>query len=119
MTHLSDLGIITQLKRNERDEMAKITIKLAPSKIMSDFYLANDKVTMAKFYYNDYTVMEAFHVYKSGEAAANEAFDLTNNPARQEERLERYGRFRSVSVGDIVNVDGVEYLCDSFGWSQI
>ncbi len=73
----------------------------------------------AKFYYNDYNVMEAFHVYNSGEAAANEAFDLTNNPARQEERLERYGRFRSVSVGDIVNVDGVEYLCDSFGWSQI
>jgi lysyl-tRNA synthetase class II len=99
--------------------MAKITIKLAPSKTMSDFYMSDDKMSLAKSHYDNYTVMESFHVYKSGEAAANEAFDLTNNPARQEERVERYGRFRSVSVGDIVNVDGVEYLCDSFGWSQI
>ena len=45
--------------------------------------------------------------------------DLTNNPSRQEEREVRYGNHRSVSVGDIVEVDGVNYLCLPNGWEQI
>lgn len=39
-----------------------------------------------------------------GEAIADELFDLTNNPGRQVEREEKYGRGRSLSVGDIVKV---------------
>ena len=53
---------------------------------------------------------------KEGEAAAEEMFDLTNNPSRQLERLMRYGNGRSVSSGDIIEVDGVDYLCCSIGW---
>lgn len=58
-----------------------------------------------------------------GEDAAEEMFDLTNNPSRQDERLDKYGRHQSLSVGDIVHVvsrtDDSYYLCRSFGWKKI
>jgi hypothetical protein len=47
------------------------------------------------------------------------AFDVTNNPSRQEEREAVYGRGRSVSVGDVVSVNGTAYLCDNFGWLKV
>ena len=50
---------------------------------------------------------------------AEEIFDLTNNPGRQAEREELYGRHRSVSVGDIVTIDGVDMLCASVGWIRL
>lgn len=48
-----------------------------------------------------------------------EVFDLTNNPSRQDERERIYGRFASVSVGDIVVVDGRNYVCDTIGWKEL
>lgn len=54
-----------------------------------------------------------------GKDAAEEMFDLTNNPGRQDEREERYGRGRSLSTGDIVQVDETLYLCCSFGWKVL
>lgn len=27
--------------------------------------------------------------------------------------------YRSISVGDIVEIDGVKYFCDSFGWKKL
>lgn len=56
---------------------------------------------------------------RTGEAAAEEMFALTNDPSRQDEREVRYGRGRSVSTGDVVTVDGVNYLCVSIGWQVI
>ena len=53
------------------------------------------------------------------EIIADEMFDLTNNPARQDEREESYGRGRSLSVGDIVEAYGKKLLCCSFGWKPI
>lgn len=53
------------------------------------------------------------------EAAASECFDLTNNPNRQAEREARYGRGRSLSVGDIVEAGGIALLCMPQGWQQI
>lgn len=47
-----------------------------------------------------------------------EAFDLTNNPYRQDERMKKYGNGRSVSVGDIVEVEGRCFLCLSMGWEE-
>ena len=55
----------------------------------------------------------------AGKDAAEEAFDLTNNPGRQDERENKYGRGRSVSVGDIVLVDEAAYLCLSSGWELL
>lgn len=55
-----------------------------------------------------------------GKAAAEEMFDLTNNPSREDERAEaRLDRHRSVSVGDIVSVDGVYFLCQPSGWTVL
>lgn len=51
-----------------------------------------------------------------GAQAAEEMFDLTNNPAREDERQELYGNGRSVSSGDIIRCDGTDYLCLSIGW---
>lgn len=56
---------------------------------------------------------------KKGTLAAEEVFDLTNNPDREEERKKRYGSDRSVSVGDILFVDNDFYLCGSIGWIKI
>lgn len=65
------------------------------------------------------TVEHVIETDKVGEAAAEEMFDLTNNPSRQGEREVKYGRLRSVSTGDIVTVDGVDYLCCSMGWEVL
>ena len=56
---------------------------------------------------------------ETAEGAAEEVFDLTNNPGRQEERERLYGRKRSLSVGDIVVVGDQYFLCDSFGWTVL
>ena len=54
-----------------------------------------------------------------GRDAADEMFDLTNNTSREDERAVLYGRHRSVSVGDIVSVDGVYFLCQPSGWTVL
>lgn len=59
------------------------------------------------------------NIKQVGERAAEEMFDLTNNPSRQEERELMYGNGRSVSSGDIIRVDGVDYLCCSVGWEKL
>jgi len=102
--------------------MAKIIIKLAPSEIRRDFCLFEkqaDLICAAALKAGKFQIFPAFDVIQKGEDGAEEAFDLTNNPSRQEEREARYGRYRSVSVGDIVEVDGVDFLCDNFGWYQL
>ena len=55
----------------------------------------------------------------TGEEAADEMFNLTNSPWRQEEREKIYGRERSLSVGDIVIVDGEMFACLSIGWAKL
>ena len=102
--------------------MAIITIKLAPSDVLRDFITYGKKADLmvgAKLEAGKYTIMPSFEVYADGEDAAEAVFDLTNNPSRQREREDRYGRHRSISVGDVVEVDGVDYLCDSFGWTEL
>ena len=103
--------------------MANIIIKLSPLEVTRDFVLYGKKadlVCAAHLEAGNYEILPAFESFGiEGEQGAEEAFDLTNNPSRQEEREARYGRYRSVSVGDIVEVDGVDFLCDNFGWSQL
>lgn len=104
--------------------MATIIIKLAPTEVRRDFYTYKtefkDLICAAHLMTGEYQVLPAFEaVGFEGENGAEEAFDLTNNPSRQDERELKYGRFRSVSVGDIVEVDGINFLCDSFGWCEL
>jgi hypothetical protein len=100
--------------------MADIVVKLAPDEIMSDFYFTKNPISIAKKNLPSYKEVAVIAIENvSGKNAADEMFDLTNNPGRQAEREKCYGRLRSISVGDIVNVDGTDYLCDKFGWIKV
>lgn len=63
--------------------------------------------------------------FETGEKAAEEAFDLTNNPSRYDEKTSLYGDSRSVSVGDVVEVQdwpnepAKRFLCMNMGWKEI
>lgn len=66
-----------------------------------------------------YTAISTYGSPFSGKEAAEDAFDLTNNPSRDVERQLFVGNCRSVSVGDVVEVDGVEYFCAPMGWRVV
>ena len=68
-------------------------------------------------YYTDESAL--FDVAGESKDAADEVFDLTNNPSRQDEREQVYGRGRSLSVGDIVVVGEEQWLCCSMGWKEL
>ena len=100
--------------------MSQITIKLAPSELMGEFYsrkLPTEMIALRNIML--YKDAGAFEVAAVGEAAAEEVFDLTNNPDRQGERELLYGRGRSVSVGDMIAVDDDLFLCAPMGWIKL
>ena len=96
--------------------MSKVIIKLAPSKLLAQIFFTDDKAKLATSMLSWYEAQDPIIMSEEGIHAAEEAFELTNDPSREEERNVRYGNHRSVSTGDIVEVDGVNYLCGSFGW---
>ena len=75
----------------------------------------------ALWYYSD----------KTGEAAAEEAFHISNAPSElltdKQKLIKQRWKGRSLSVGDVVSVNNVEdgnvvserYLCCGSGWKQI
>lgn len=103
--------------------MSVATIKLVNEQLMSTFYFATRRPEeLARLYQEQgqYRVQGTMGVPDmEDEAVAEEVFDLTNNPSRQSEREQLYGRYRSVSVGDIIDVDGREFLCASQGWIEL
>jgi hypothetical protein len=101
--------------------MAVATIKLAPVELMGEFYFKREFAqSIALRNLAQYTTAGSMGIPGlKGEAVAEEVFDLTNNPGRQEEREELYGRGRSVSVGDIIDVDGCLFLCAPMGWTEL
>ena len=101
--------------------MAQVKVRLVDEQFMGEFYRREDQVATARSLNKDGWYREACECYmqEEGEAAAEEMFDLTNNPSRQQAREQVYGRQRSLSVGDIVQVNGVDYLCASMGWHKL
>lgn len=101
--------------------MSKVTIHLGTRLILREFFFKEDEAKMAliRSELPHYTIGGTFETDLEGQDAAEEAFDLTNNPSRQEEREEKYGRGRSVSSGDVIEVDGVKYVCMSIGWEVL
>lgn len=102
-------------------------IHLAPSHLSRLAYVQGGQAALLHgFRAREFNRQAVVHipVLMAGEAAAEEMFDLTNNPSRQDEREERYGRHRSVSVGDIIEVEeqpGIvtQWLCESCGWKNL
>ena len=101
--------------------MSKATILLCPRDIMIEapFLPERDAAKLIGDSLAQYTNAGTIETEYTGEDAAEEMFDLTNNPSRQEEREKLYGRGRSVSVGDVIEVDGNKWACLSFGWVWI
>ena len=97
--------------------MAHVTVALIDSLKLGDFYFTKEPAALARKYLEEglYTTVCELEVPYTSFDAAEEVFDLTNNPMRMD-RQSRYGRARSVSVGDLVTVDGVIHLCRPTGW---
>ena len=99
--------------------MAKVTIHLAPISMAGMMFHNKSSLPIIKQHLPDYRVAGFYETDKVGEAAAEDAYDLTNNPDRQEEREEKYGRHESVSGGDVIEVDGERFACMSSGWAKL
>lgn len=99
--------------------MTKATILLAPIDVMANVFFSESKLTLIRGNLDRYTEAGTLEVDMDGEDAAEEMFDLTNNPSRQEEREQKYGRGRSVSSGDVILVDGKHFACMSMGWKVL
>ena len=105
--------------------MASVKIKFAPAAILGTMYTAfvNDdavpfvRAALKAGHYTEESAM--FTVNGDSKDAAEEVFDLTNNPSRQDEREQVYGNGRSLSTGDIVIVCEEQWLCKSFGWASL
>ena len=99
------------------------TVLLIDNNYFAEFFIRrDDPATLARTYLREGLYRRAgapIVTRYAGAAAAEEIFDLSNNPSRENERRERYGSQRSVSVGDIVSVNGIDYLCASRGWIQL
>ena len=59
----------------------------------------------------------------SGVDAAEEVFDLSNNPMRVDEMFPKSGLSRPLNVGDVVDVEraGIiqRFLCMDVGWKEL
>ena len=106
----------------------QVQVKFLDSEFMVNFYFSKDPAETAReaFRKDQYRVvsMEEYQSlecvqYMDDEDIAEDLFDLTNNPSRQYQREALYGRGRSISVGDVVTVNGRSLLCASIGWVRI
>jgi hypothetical protein len=99
--------------------MALVKIKFAPSYtfMLNEGHVAQVRKDLAEGKYVEESAL--FTVNGDSKDAAYEVFDLTNNPGRQDDREQIYGRGRSLSTGDIVVVGEEQWLCMSFGWAEV
>ena len=84
---------------------------------------ADEFVTRTKIYE---AVIPQIKKERVGEEVAELMFHILNAPEEMlsEEEIEIANDFRapgnySLSTGDIVEVDGVDFLCESFGWKEV
>ena len=104
--------------------MTMIKIHLCPDNLRRETFTTPDLSSFARDNFPLYTRTNWFTLPQEGEEAAEEAFDLTNNSARDKERSDVYGPHRPVSVGDVVECLHRDrskqfYLCESVGWSLL
>lgn len=98
--------------------MSLATVFLAPESSL--FYFGDPLQHAQSLMSQDlYKKIGVLFTEKTGEAAAEDMFDLSNNPSREHERAERWGRNRSLSVGDVVHVDNESYFCAAIGWIKL
>lgn len=103
-----------------------VIVLFPPADLQRDAWFASSKPKLIEAYRDArYWVAARFESDKSGKDAAEDAFDMSNNPSRQYERDEIYCKniigtgLRSISVGDMVKIGDEVFLCQSFGWEKI
>jgi hypothetical protein len=99
--------------------MQQVKTLFPPASLQRDAWFGYAPQLVAAYRAGQYRAGPAFYTRKAGEDAVEEAFDLSNNPSRQDERDLVFGDHRSVSVGDIVEVGSDAYLCKSSGWEKL
>ena len=96
------------------------TIFQAPVDAMITFYGADPVKAAGELIRRDaYKKIGVIQTTLKGEEAAEEMFDLSNNPSRDAERRAVWGENRSLSVGDVVHVNDESWLCCSMGWTKL
>ena len=59
---------------------------------------------------------------ETGRAIADEAFHILNAPDEllniQQQQIAQYSKGHSLSVGDVVEAEGIEYMCAPMGWLE-
>ena len=91
---------------------------LAPDDMIGSFYFRDtpQALEQVRLRRADYRLAGMIPTDLVGEEAAEMVFDLSNNPCKEATKAAMGWTGRSLSVGDIVVVDGVEWICLSFGW---
>lgn len=87
-------------------------------KSLRQFYMCFQGLEMLGYLeLRDYLTLDSYHVVYEGTLQDDET--LENLFLKyQGEKPENY-KGRSISVSDIVKVDGKYYYCDSFGWEEV
>lgn len=97
------------------------TVFQIPATAMVDFYTKDGRKALDEFALSGHGYADIFKVPTelTGRAAAEDMFDLSNNPSRDDQRAALWGAHRSLSVGDVV-FDGAEsWLCLPMGWTKV
>ena len=59
---------------------------------------------------------------ETGRAIADEAFHILNAPdfalTVQQQQIAQYNKGHSLSVGDVVEAEGIQYMCAPMGWVE-
>lgn len=100
----------------------KVTIWHVKAEHLADFYSRKSQAEVAYrlLMVDAYQVIATIEIEdQPGRSIEDELFDLTNNPSRHEEKIEKLGKCRSLSVGDIVEYNGNKLVCCSVGWEII
>ena len=104
--------------------MSQFILLFAPDHLRSDMF-GEEVFSIAWKNIDDYKPFPlTFTTDKTGDDAAEEAFDLTNNPGRDaDRRVAGFVNHRSLCTGDVVRVIGfddvTDYICKSFGWEKM
>jgi hypothetical protein len=99
--------------------MSNVYAFFAPRAVRAAKWSTPSLLDTALTFLNDYEPVQGWTVSQSGEDAAEEVFDLTNNSSREVEREDLQWDRQSISVGDIVQVDETFYLCEGVGWTKL
>lgn len=104
--------------------MTMVKVHLCPQNLRREIFTTENLASFVQDNFQVYGQTHYFTVPQVGEEAAEEAFDLSQNPSRDEERLRVYRDYRPVCVGDVVECLHRDqshqfFLCDPIGWTQI